>query len=247
MAIFAPVLPVERPLQWQYLDHLSDEAEALSGLAIYDVDILPDLAEYPALTPLPRLVLQSPRTPHELLRQIMLGADMTLVPFINDASDGGIALSFTFPAPESIPQSPLGLDTSTPERKTDTGPLVEGCGCYACRVHHRAYLHHLLSANEMLSWTLLQVHNHHVVSRFFDGVRDVLARGDEEFARAVDTFKRAYEPEMPEGTGQRPRLRGYHFKSQGGEEKGNERAWTKFEGGETGTKATSGLSSEGTR
>lgn len=246
VAIFAPVLPVERPLQWQYLDRLSDGVEGLSGLAVYDVDIIPELGEYPALTPLPRLVLQSPRTPHDLLRQIALGADMTLVPFINDASDAGIALSFTFPAPESTVQLPLGLDTWAPENKTDTTPLVEGCGCYACRAHHRAYVHHLLSANEMLSWTLLQVHNHHVVSRFFEGVREVLARGGEEFARAVDAFKMAYEPEMPEGTGQRPRVRGYHFKSQGGEEKSNERPWTKLEGEATGTKATSGLGAEGT-
>lgn len=245
VAIFAPVLPVERPIQWQYLDRLSDEVEALSGLAVYDVDILPELSEYPALAPLPRLVLQSPRTPHDLLRQIALGADMTLVPFINEASDSGIALSFTFPAPESASQSPLGLDAWAPDNRTDVGPLVQGCSCYSCREHHRAYLHHLLSANEMLSWTLLQIHNHHVMSRFFEGVRKVLARGGKEFSSAVDAFKRAYEPEMPKGTGQRPRVRGYHFKSQGGEGRSNERAWTKFDG-ETGTKATSGLSTEGT-
>lgn len=245
VAVFAPVLPVERPIQWQYLEKLSDEVEALSGLAVYDVDILPELHEYSTLMPLPRLVLQAPRTPHELLRQIALGADMSLVPFINEASDRGIALSFAFPPPDSQSQSPIGSDLWAPENKTDTAPLVEGCGCYACTAHHRAYLHHLLSANEMLSWTLLQVHNHHIVTRFFEGVRGVLARGEEEFAAAAEGFRGAYENEMPRGTGLRPRVRGYHFKSQGGEAKSNERPWVNFEEG-TGSKATSGLSAEGT-
>ena len=247
VALFAPVLPVERPIQWQYLEKLSDEVEALSGLAVYDIDMVPELREYPALLSLPRLILQTPRTPQELLRHIALGADMSLVPFINDASDAGTALSFTFPAPEpasSSSQAPLGSNLWAPENKTDTRPFVEGCTCYACAKHHRAYLHHLLNANEMLSWTLLQVHNHHVVTRFFEGVREVLARGDDEFERAMDAFSRAYEPEMPAATGQKPRVRGYHFKSQGGEAKSNEKPWTNFEGEATGTKATSGLSAE---
>ena len=39
-------------------------------------------------------------------------------------------------------------------------------------------------------------------------------------------FEREYECELPEGTGQRPRARGYHFKSEGkGEPKRNKPAW----------------------
>lgn len=247
VAIFAPVLPIERPIQWQYLDRLSEEVEALSGLALYDVDLVPELTEYPALSTLPRLVLQTPQTPQELLRQISLGADMTLIPFINDASDAGIALAFTFPppAPTSSTPLPLGSNLWDPENKTSLAPFMEGCTCYACTSHHRAFLHHLFSANEMLSWTLVQIHNHHVVSRFFEGVRATLAEGEGAFEREAERFRRVYEGEIPKGTGQRPRVRGYHFKSEGGDAKSNDRPWVKLEGEEgeiTGTKATSGLS-----
>lgn len=34
--------------------------------------------------------------------------------------------------------------------RTDKGPLVQGCTCYACKRHNRAYIHHLLQSNEML-------------------------------------------------------------------------------------------------
>jgi queuine tRNA-ribosyltransferase accessory subunit len=37
-------------------------------------------------------------------------------------------------------------------------PLVEGCDCYACRTHTRAYIHHLLVASEMLGETLLALY-----------------------------------------------------------------------------------------
>lgn len=245
VAVFAPVLPIERGIQWQYLERLSDEAEALSGLALYDVDLAPELAEYPSLSTLPRLVLQTPQTPQELLRQISLGADMTLVPFINDATDAGIALTFTFPAPSptSSARLPLGSNLWDDENKTSLAPFMEGCACYACTSHHRAFLHHLFNANEMLSWTLVQVHNHHVMSRFFEGVRATLAEGQEAFEREAERFTRVYEAEIPKGTGQRPRVRGYHFKSLGGDAKSNERPWGRLGEGEiTGTKATSGLS-----
>lgn len=243
VAVFAPVLPIERGIQWQYLERLSEEAGALSGLALYDVDLAPELAEYPSLSTLPRLVLQTPQTPQELLRQISLGADMTLVPFINDATDAGIALTFTFPAPSpSSTPLPLGSNLWDDENKTSLAPFMEGCACYACTSHHRAFLHHLFNANEMLSWTLVQVHNHHVMSRFFEGVRATLAEGQEAFEREGERFARVYEGEIPTGTGQRPRVRGYHFKSMGGDAKSNERPWGRLDEAEiTGTKATSGL------
>jgi tRNA-guanine family transglycosylase len=40
-------------------------------------------------------------------------------------------------------------------------PIIEGCECQACKTYSRAYLHHLLNANEILGGTLLSQHNHH--------------------------------------------------------------------------------------
>ncbi|KAG8158899.1 hypothetical protein KVR01_011342 [Diaporthe batatas] len=240
-SIFAPTLPAPYPMQWEYLSRLSDDmTDMLSGLAIYDVDILPDLVNYPALTPLPRLSLDTPATPHDILRQVALGIDTFLLPFINATSDAGVAMTFTFPAPTEHQQQansdsdsgtgllPLATDLTGPENTTSLEPLVGSCACYACAHHHRAYLNHLLNAREMLAWTLLQIHNHHAVEGFFAGVRASLARGTFDDDRRA--FQRAYEAEFPPGLGTRPRARGYHFKSEGGDEKRNKPAWGHLHG-----------------
>ncbi len=43
--------------------------------------------------------------------------------------------------------------------KNDSKPLDEKCGCYACKNHSRAYLHHLTKSNEILGSMLLSRHN----------------------------------------------------------------------------------------
>ena len=43
--------------------------------------------------------------------------------------------------------------------RDDNNPLDEKCGCYACKNHSRAYLHHLVKSNEILGSMLLSEHN----------------------------------------------------------------------------------------
>lgn len=42
---------------------------------------------------------------------------------------------------------------------TDERPVEEGCGCYTCRHHSRAYLRHLYMAREILAFRLNTIHN----------------------------------------------------------------------------------------
>ncbi|EAA29961.3 tRNA-guanine transglycosylase [Neurospora crassa] len=235
IATFAPVLPISYSIQWEYLERLSEEHQSnpsvLSGLAVYDADLIPDISSsYQNLDTLPRLALTTPSNPHQVLRQLSLGMDIFLLPFLSTASDAGIALSFTFPPPssESSELLPLGIDMSSPEHAISLQPLTESCTCYACTTHHRAFVQHLLCAREMLGWTLLQIHNHAVLASFFASIREALADGT--FEEKARQFALRYEPEIPQGLGERPRARGYHFKSEGpGEQKRNRPAWSKFE------------------
>ena len=41
----------------------------------------------------------------------------------------------------------------------DNKPLVEGCNCYTCRNHSRAYIRHLFRCQEATAATLLSIHN----------------------------------------------------------------------------------------
>ncbi|UNI19080.1 tRNA-guanosine(34) preQ(1) transglycosylase [Purpureocillium takamizusanense] len=232
VSLFAPVLPVEHPIQWDYLRHLAEDVtDSLSGLAVYNVALLPELACYKPFASLPKLSLDPPKTPHDILRQISLGVDMVTVPFINTVSDSGIALTFTF-SPHTVRTNdllPMGVDMWSPEHATAVTPLADGCKCYTCTHHHRAYLHHLLNAKEMLGWNLLQVHNHHIVHQFFAAVRQSLVNGAAAFEEGRRLFLAAYEPELPEGAGERPRARGYHFKSEAGQERRNKSSWKDFD------------------
>lgn len=228
--VFAPTLPVDYPLQWEYLNRLSKEhARKLSGLAVYDTDILADLDAHTPIASLPRLSMDSPASPHQVLRQVQLGVDVFAIPFLNGISDEGVALTFSFPPPSDHSEGilPLGLNLWSKEHQVSLTSLAEGCSCYTCTKHHRAYLCHLLDAREMLCWTLLQIHNHHVLTKFFEGIRSAIADGS--FDDKVRDFTLAYDPELPRGTGERPRARGYHFKSEVSQPKYNEAPWRTFE------------------
>ncbi|CAO2647182.1 Nn.00g081040.m01.CDS01 [Neocucurbitaria sp. VM-36] len=230
-SIFAPILPIDRDLQSWYLEHLLDDmVDKISGVAIYDAYLLDDLPDQ--LHHLPRLSFHAPASPHELLRQISLGMDIFTVPFLADATDSGIVLDFTFPAPAKADTSStrhsLGIDMWSDTHACSVIPLSEGCNCYACTKHHRAYLQHLLAAKEMLGWVLIQLHNHAILSAFFAGVRASIEAGT--FDADVAAFEAYYEPTLPEKTGQGPRVRGYQFKSEehAKKERKNPKAFRRF-------------------
>ena len=242
-AFFAPILPVEREVQSMYLDRLQDEwKDHVQGLTVYNassVGIIPE-----SLFDLPRLSLDEPNSPQEILCNVSLGMDVLTIPFIGAATDSGIALDYVFPCPPASQQeSPrsLGLDMWSAEYALDLSPLRCGCPCYTCLKHHRAYIQHLLSAKEMLGWVLLQIHNYQVVDEFFAGIRSSINNGTYEKDKQM--FEKVHEREMPEKTGQGPRcvisqrviraiansrerVRGYQFKSNGpGEPRKNQLAY----------------------
>jgi queuine tRNA-ribosyltransferase accessory subunit len=229
--IFAPVLPLPVEQQRMYLQELGEMAGDLDGLAIHDPVAIPDLP--PTLRHLPHLSLKPPSSPTEIFTQIHLGVDIFTIPFINNASDAGIALTFQFPAPassESGAPAPLAMDLwPSAQHATSLEPLVAGCSCYSCTTNHRAYINHLLQVKEMLSWTLLQIHNHHVMDLFFFGIRTSIAKGT--LTQDYDAFKAYYEADLPAATGQGPRVRGYQYKSEGpGEKKRNISQFGKLDG-----------------
>jgi queuine tRNA-ribosyltransferase len=61
--------------------------------------------------------------------------------------------------------------------KTDFGPIEEGCDCFACKHFTRAYLRHLLRANEILGLRMLSVHNTHMYVKLMADVRVAIAAG----------------------------------------------------------------------
>jgi queuine tRNA-ribosyltransferase subunit QTRTD1 len=247
-SLFASILPVPHEMQSWYLRELVDDfREGIDGLYVHDAHSIVDLPE--DLHSLPRIAFTAPTGPTELLYQISLGVDLVATSFIGSATDAGIALTFRLPvlSPKGSStniRETIGIDLWDAKYATDISSFVEGCTCYACQKHHRAYLHHLLAAKEMLAWVLLQIHNHHVIEQFFTAVRTSIAAGT--FSQDREAFDMYYEPELVVTEGKGPRyvhssvyqswvlnsyrIRGYQSRSVGrGEAKKNIKAFNKLD------------------
>src|SRR5665213_4506102 len=61
--------------------------------------------------------------------------------------------------------------------KADFRPIEEGCGCFACKNHTRAYLRHLLNVNEILGLRMVSVHNSYMYLDVMREIRAHLAAG----------------------------------------------------------------------
>jgi len=76
--------------------------------------------------------------------------------------------------------------------KADWRPIEEGCECYACKNFSRAYLRHLLKADEILGLRMLSVHNSHMYQIVMRNIRRRLAAGT--FAEFHKEFVAGYVP-----------------------------------------------------
>ncbi|XP_071341278.1 queuine tRNA-ribosyltransferase accessory subunit 2 isoform X2 [Trachinotus anak] len=152
----------------------------------------------------PRL-LQGVGRPDEVLACVEAGVDLFESFFPFQVTERGCALSFSFdisPDPERAvlelndderhtaggtqPNGDVTLDDQTQmtsfeinlkdkRYQDDFRPLAEGCGCYCCENHQRAYLHHLLVTNELLAGVLLMIHNTAHYNGFFSALREAMA------------------------------------------------------------------------
>ncbi len=77
--------------------------------------------------------------------------------------------------------------------RDDAKPLDEKCACYACQNHSRAYLHHLVKANEILGSMLLSEHN---IFHYQDLMKEIRKNIEEKkFTNFVKTFFQKDAPE----------------------------------------------------
>lgn len=98
---------------------------------------------------------------------------------IENGADTFDCVSPTRVARNSAFYTPTGrYNLSGAKYKRDFGPLQEGCDCYACANYSRAYIHHLYKAKEMLSATLISIHNERFVVKMVDDARLAIESGD---------------------------------------------------------------------
>ncbi len=74
--------------------------------------------------------------------------------------------------------------------KEDFTPIDETCNCYACKNYTKAYIRHLIVANETFGARLLSIHNINFLLRLMDKIRDHIESGT--LLEYKDEFKKDY-------------------------------------------------------
>ncbi len=143
---------------------------AVGGVSVGEPE--PEMIKQVAATT-PFLPADKPRytmglgTPPQILKMIALGVDMFDCVHPTRVARNGAAFT------------PDGLINLRNERyRTDAQPVVGELDNYTCRNFSRAYLRHLVMANEILASTLISLHNVHFYLDLVAQARAHIAAGD---------------------------------------------------------------------
>jgi queuine tRNA-ribosyltransferase len=143
---------------------------AVGGVSVGEPE--PEMLKQVAVTT-PFMPADKPRytmglgTPPQLLKMVALGVDMFDCVMPTRVARNGLVFT---------PDGPINLRNE--QYRTDPRPIVEGMDNYTCRHFSRAYLRHLTVAGEMLSGTLLTIHNLHFYLDLMTQARAHIEAGD---------------------------------------------------------------------
>ncbi len=99
-----------------------------------------------------------------------------------NARNGGVLVRID---DDGTPLPTFRLNLKNARFADDLRPIEQGCDCDACRHHSRAYLRHLLKANEQLGQQLATIHNLRFMARLMEEIRDGIAAGRLDAVRAA--------------------------------------------------------------
>lgn len=117
--------------------------------------------------------------PEDLVAGVALGVDMFDCVYPTRTGRFGYALT---------DQGRLNMNSSAP--RTSMEPLDRDCDCYACTHYTRAYLAHLIRAEEMLGPRMLSLHNLRYLHRLMERARSAIQAG--EFHTWASTWAAGY-------------------------------------------------------
>jgi len=73
------------------------------------------------------------------------------------------------------------------EFKEDFAPIESDCDCYACKNFSRAFIRHLINANEISGGVLLSIHNLRFLIKLMQNMRNAIL--NDEFTAFYNNFK----------------------------------------------------------
>lgn len=137
---------------------------AIGGLSVGEPkDLMLEVLDY-SVDYLPKdkpIYLMGVGSPDYLFEGVERGVDMFDCVLPTRIARHGMAMTAT---------GKLNIKNAKFER--DFAPLDESCDCYTCKNYSRAYLRHLYKAGELLSATLLSIHNLHFLIKMMENIRN---------------------------------------------------------------------------
>jgi queuine tRNA-ribosyltransferase len=124
--------------------------------------------------------------PDDLLASIALGVDMFDCVYPTRTGRFGYALT-----------ADGRINLNNAHLRDDFTPLEPDCDCYACRTHSRAYIAHLVRADEMLGPKLLSLHNLRHLHRLVEAARSAILE-DRYASFALEWGARFFRGNLPE-------------------------------------------------
>jgi queuine tRNA-ribosyltransferase len=117
--------------------------------------------------------------PEDIVEAVMRGVDMfdSVLPTRLARNDAALTRSGR-------------INVRTAALADDDRPLEPDCDCYTCTHFSRAYLRHLVVAREMLSATLLSIHNIRMLIRITTELREAIGEGT--ISSYADQFRAAF-------------------------------------------------------
>jgi len=110
---------------------------------------------------LPLVVADGLAGPHRLLDLFVQGAALVETAYAELQARLGYASCYQTARVLARRATAVHMDSRNRAWMTSRAPLVEGCACFTCAHHTRAYVRHLVETKEMLGETLLMAHNLH--------------------------------------------------------------------------------------
>lgn len=163
------IFPDLRQESAEFISSLGFPGHAIGGLSVgetkEEMNHILEIVDHALPEDKPRY-LMGVGTPEDLIQGVLRGIDIFDCVLPTRLARHNAAMTLT---------GRLNLINASFTR--DDRPIDENCTCYTCQKFTRAYLRHLIMAKEMLSATLISIHNLHTLLHLAGEIRLAISEG----------------------------------------------------------------------